>query len=61
MIIDFTFDTAKSLFSIGEVFAIRKSTKGMTPDEIFTWLNMRSDETGNDLFSQLANSMIVKL
>jgi len=61
MIINFTFDTAKSIFSIREVFAIKKSIKGMTADEIFTWLNMKADETGNDLFSQLANSMIVKL
>jgi len=61
MIINFTFETAKTIFSISEVFEIKKSTKGMTPDEIFSWLHMRSDETGNDLFSKLANSMIVKL
>lgn len=61
MIMNFTFDIAKSIFTISQVFAIKKSTKGMTPDEIFTWLNMKADETGNDLFLQLANSMIVKL
>ena len=61
MIIDFTFDNAKSIFSIREIFAIKKSTKEMTADEIFTWLHMRTEETGNESFAKLANTMIVQL
>ena len=56
----FTFIDAKRFFSTKEVFQIKTSVKGMTAGEVFTFLSMKADETGNEAYAQLAATMVVK-
>jgi hypothetical protein len=56
----FTFIDAKRFFSAKEVFQIKTSVKGMTPESVFTFLSMKADETGNEAYAQLAATMVVK-
>lgn len=57
---NFTFQDAQKFFSPVEIFAIKKATKEMTLDDIFAFLSMRADETGNENYAKLAATMIVK-
>ena len=56
----FTFADAKNFFSTTEIFALKKAVKGMTAGEVFTFLSMKADETGNEAYAQLAATMVVK-
>ena len=56
----FTFADARRFLSTVEIFALKKAVKGMTAGEVFTFLSMKADETGNEAFAQLAATMVVK-
>lgn len=57
---NFTFQDAQKFFSPVEIFAIKKATKEMTLNDIFHFLCMKADETGNENYAKLASKMIVK-
>lgn len=45
-------------FTVKEFFAIRKSTKDMSLNEKFAFLQIKADEEGDNRYSLLANTMI---
>ena len=61
MLIPFTFTDAKKFFTTQDVFELRKATKGMTPDDVFAFLSMKTDETGEIAYFELAKTMVVSI
>ena len=61
MIFHFTFTNAKAFFTTHDILDIRKATKGMTPDDVFAWLNIKADETQINEYAQLAATMVVAI
>ena len=61
MIFHFTFTNAKAFFTTHDILDIRKATKGMTPDDVFAWLNIKTDETQINEYAQLAATMVVAI
>ena len=61
MIFHFTITNAKKFFTIHDVIDIKKATKGMTPDDVFAWLNIKADETQINEYAQLAATMVVAI
>lgn len=59
MIENFTMKNAQKLFTVTEIFAIRKETKDMSANEIFGYLSVKTDETGDNRYVELARTMIV--
>jgi len=59
MIIHFTFTNAKKFFTTHDVFALRKETKGMTANDVFAFLSMKTDETGEIAYFELAKTMVI--
>ncbi len=61
MIIHFTFADAKKFFTTVDIFELRKETKGMSANDVFAFLSMKTDETGEIAYFELAKTMVISI